>query len=149
MSQGILSIFRSRGISPLLGFYGVSDCLAFAILISHTSFQLYHCKLPRRYLESIHDTGNVEEGQVILSCTRSYDFQDPRQRGEWFDIVVALIEYLRSGESKVGFLNNSVERNMIHKENNDMDDDVCEGIVELDDGDNELQEAADEVSVRG
>jgi len=27
-----------------------------------------------------------------------------------------MIEYLRSGESKVGYLNNSVERNMIHRE---------------------------------
>jgi hypothetical protein len=87
-------------MSPLPGFYRVSDCLAFAILISHTSFQLYHCKLPRRYLELIHDMGNIEERQAILSCTRSYDFQDPRQRGEWGDILVALIEYLRSGGSK-------------------------------------------------
>ena len=41
---------------------------------------------------------------------------DPVQRGEWLDILVALIELLKSGESKVGFLNNSVERNMLHKD---------------------------------
>lgn len=36
-----------------------------------------------------------------------------------------MIEYLRSGESKVGYLNNNVERNMLHKENEvRMDDEV-------------------------
>jgi hypothetical protein len=35
-----------------------------------------------------------------------YDFCDPRERGEWLDVVIALIEYLRSGESKVGILKN-------------------------------------------
>jgi hypothetical protein len=44
-----------------------------------------------------------------------YDFCDPRERGEWLDVVIALIEYLRSGESKVGFLNKSLEKNMLYK----------------------------------
>jgi hypothetical protein len=47
-------------------------------------------------------------------------------------VFIALIEYLRSGESKVGFLNNSVERNMLHKDWQDNDvegDDVGVGEV--------------------
>ena len=28
-----------------------------------------------------------------------------------------MVEYLKSGESKVGYLNNSVEKNMLHKDN--------------------------------
>jgi hypothetical protein len=40
---------------------------------------------------------------------------DPVQRGDWLDVLIALIQYLQSGQSKVGFLNNNVERNMIHK----------------------------------
>ena len=51
-----------------------------------------------------------------LCATRLYDFCDPKERGEWLDIFIALIEYLRSGESHVGYLNARVEKNMIHKE---------------------------------
>lgn len=36
-------------------------------------------------------------------------------RGQWLDVLIALIEYLRSGESKVGFLNKAMERNMLNK----------------------------------
>ena len=39
-----------------------------------------------------------------------------QQPGEWFDIVVALIQYLQSGESRVGFLNKNAGRNMLHRE---------------------------------
>jgi hypothetical protein len=34
---------------------------------------------------------------------------------EWLDVLVALVEYLRSGESKVGYLNAAVGKNMLHK----------------------------------
>jgi hypothetical protein len=53
---------------------------------------------------------------VVLSSTKLYDVCKPIERREWLDVFIALIEYLRSGESKVGFLNNSLERNMLHKE---------------------------------
>jgi len=36
-----------------------------------------------------------------------------------------MIEYLRSGESKVGYLNNSVEKNMLHKENEQSEESVA------------------------
>ena len=51
----------------------------------------------------------------MLKSTKLYDFCDPDERAEWLDILIALIEYLRSGESKVGFLNRSLEKNMLHK----------------------------------
>jgi len=44
---------------------------------------------------------------------------NPVERGQWLDVFIALIEYLRSGSSKVGFLNNSVEQNMLHKDQED------------------------------
>ena len=50
-----------------------------------------------------------------MSATKFYDFCDPKKREEWLDIVVALIEYLRSGESRVGFMNKNVEENLLHK----------------------------------
>jgi hypothetical protein len=53
---------------------------------------------------------------VTLRTTKPYDFYDPKDRGEWLDIVIALIEYLRSGDSKVGYLNNQVLENMLHKD---------------------------------
>jgi hypothetical protein len=53
---------------------------------------------------------------VILSSTKLYDVCNPVERGKWLDILIGLIEYLRSGDSRVGFLNNSVERNMLHKD---------------------------------
>jgi hypothetical protein len=98
----------------------------FTIFITHTSFQLYHCHFPSSYLESIHlhppasspnphDLETASAPGVTLRSTRLYDFCDVDHRGEWLDILVALIEYLRSGESKVGFLNKSLEKNMLHK----------------------------------
>ena len=51
-----------------------------------------------------------------MSATRLYDFYIPGERGNWCDIVIALIEYLRSGESQVGYLNNDVMQNMLHKD---------------------------------
>ena len=54
---------------------------------------------------------------MILSASPLYDFVDPAQRGEWLDVFIALIEFLRSGESRVGFLNRALTRNMIHKVN--------------------------------
>ena len=52
---------------------------------------------------------------VTLRSTWLYDFCDVDERGEWLDVLVALIEYLRSGESKVGYLNKYLERNMLHR----------------------------------
>ena len=46
---------------------------------------------------------------------------NPVARGEWLDILIALIEYLRSGTSKVGYLNNSLENNRLDKDQ-DYDD---------------------------
>jgi hypothetical protein len=46
-----------------------------------------------------------------------YDVCDPDARGQWLDVLIAMVEYLRSGESKVGYLNNSVEKNMLDKDN--------------------------------
>jgi hypothetical protein len=73
--------------------------------------------LPSNYLIQIHDNGTLSEDapRVTLSVTKQYDFCNPTQRGEWVDILIALIEYLRSGESKLGFLNKSLEKNMLHK----------------------------------
>jgi hypothetical protein len=85
------------------------------VFLTHTSFQLYHCHLPSDYLRGIHDNGNVEGDGVTLSSTRLYDFCNPQERGEWLDIFVALIEYLKSGESRVGPLNNQIQKNLIHK----------------------------------
>ena len=51
----------------------------------------------------------------MLNRTKTYDFRRVEERGEWFDVFVALIQYLLSGESKVGFLNNSHPQNLIHK----------------------------------
>ena len=86
------------------------------IYIRHTSFQLYHCKFPQKYLQELYDDGEptTSEG-VILSRTKPYDFCKVDERREWFDVFVALIQYLLSGESKVGFLNNQHPWNLIHK----------------------------------
>ena len=94
----------------------VANFQAFAIFITHTSFRLYHALFPKSYLQSLHDTGSVHQ-EVQLSASRLYDMCDPDERGHWLDVLIAMVEYLRSGENKVGYLNNSVEKNMLHKEN--------------------------------
>jgi hypothetical protein len=75
---------------------------------------MFHCSFSKEYLCELHDLGNVNE-QVILSGSPLYDFCDPVQRGNWLDLFIALVEYLRSGESLVGFLNRFHSRNMLHK----------------------------------
>jgi hypothetical protein len=50
-----------------------------------------------------------------LRATKLYDVCNTVDRAQWLDILVALIEYLRSGTSKVGYLDCSHERNMLHK----------------------------------
>ena len=85
------------------------------IYIRHASFQLYHCKFPRQYLKELYHDGVPTSVGVTLNHTRPYDFRDVQERGEWFDVFVALIQYLLSGESKVGFLNNKHPQNLIHK----------------------------------
>jgi hypothetical protein len=89
------------------------------IYIQHTSFRLYHCYFPQTYLREMHKDGQppLDSPGVTLEKTREYNFADTDQRGEWFDIFVALIQYLLSGESKVGFLNNISPGNwnLIHK----------------------------------
>jgi hypothetical protein len=52
---------------------------------------------------------------VVLNRTKTYDFCEVYERGQWFDVFVALIQYLLSGESKVGFLNGEHPWNLIHK----------------------------------
>jgi hypothetical protein len=67
-------------------------------------------------LKDLYHKGKVEEGSgVILDRSKAYDFGDVRERGEWLEVFVALIQYLLSGESQVGFLNNSHPWNLIHK----------------------------------
>lgn len=84
------------------------------IYIRHTSFQLYHCQFPKDYLYELYHTGETT-GKVTLHTTKAYDFCDVAERDEWLDIFVALVQYLISGESKVGFLNKNHPWNLIHK----------------------------------
>jgi hypothetical protein len=69
------------------------------IYIRHASFQLYHCEFPRQYLKELYHDGVPTSVGVMLNRTRTYDFCDVKERGEWFDVFVALIQYLLSGES--------------------------------------------------
>ena len=52
---------------------------------------------------------------MTLKSTKLYDFCVPDQRAEWLDILIALIEYIRSGESRIGFVNKAMANNMLHK----------------------------------
>jgi hypothetical protein len=87
------------------------------IYIRHTSFQLFHCHFPQQYLRDLYNIGEADSAfdGVTLNRTKAYDFCKVDDRVEWFDVFVALIQYLLSGESKVGFLNNSHPWNLIHK----------------------------------
>ena len=65
----------------------------------------------------VHDNGLVNtEHPVTLKVTPRYDFCNREKRKEWFDIVIALFQYLQSGDSRVGFLNNNAPKNMLHKD---------------------------------
>jgi hypothetical protein len=67
-------------------------------------------------LKDIYDNGKPADDEgVALNRTKQFDFRDIEERGEWFDVFVALIQYLKSGESKVGFLNKNHPWNLLHK----------------------------------
>lgn len=110
------SLYSVHFSFPRFIFRGHLHLQAFAIFITHTSFRLYYAFFPQTYLQSLHDTGSVHQG-IQLSASKLYDICDPDQRCQWLDVLIAMVEYLRSGESKVGHLNNSVEKNMLHKDN--------------------------------
>jgi hypothetical protein len=82
---------------------------------SHSRFQLYHCKFTSEYLINLRDKGLAANNGVTLNRTKMYDFADVTQRGEWFDLFVALLQYLKSGEAKVGYLNRSHPKNALHR----------------------------------
>jgi len=107
----------------------------FTIFIMHTSFQLYHCTFPAPYLRAVrypppgtaHPNTSPSTtaagfgaasagGSVTLRCTRQYDFTRLDDRADWLDILVALVLYLRSGESRVGYLSRGMGGNRLHKE---------------------------------
>ena len=117
------SIHSGQIFAEMLGavchpeFFDHTSLEAYVIYIQHTSFQLYHCKFTQSYLHELYNDGKLDplsEG-VVLNRTKAYDFCKVNERGEWFDMFVALIRYLLSGESTVGFLNNRHPRNFIHK----------------------------------
>lgn len=104
----------------------------FAIFITHTSFQLWHCVFPVSYLRTVRyptetagtaasgTTGTEVSGTppssgVVLRCSRAYDFANVAERGAWLDVLVGLVLYLRSGESRVGYLSKALGRNRLHK----------------------------------
>jgi len=147
-------------LSPLVPWLMVHQM--FAILITHTSFQLWHCVFPVPYLRSVRwppetaapgptagTTATEVPGVsatsaavpgvsgtsaaavsatpatgVTLRCSRAYDFANVSERGAWLDVLVALVLYLRSGESKVGYLSKALGRNRLHKRPGDVDDEV-------------------------
>ena len=80
----------------------------------HTSFQLYHCIFPASYLKHVYETG-IADTSVTLNRTPLYNFADVVQRGEWFDIFVALLQYLIISESKVGYLNSNQPKNALRR----------------------------------
>jgi len=87
---------------------------AYVIYIKHASFQLYHCAFPQRYLRALYENGKPDD-EIVLNRTKFYNFAEPEERGEWFDVFVALIQYLVSGESKAGFLNKHHPANLLNK----------------------------------
>lgn len=89
----------------------------YVIYVQHTSFCLYHCNFPQSYLRSLYHTGEPTPGSAEVALTRSkeYDFANTEERAEWFEVFVALVQYLLSGESKVGYLNDARRENPVHK----------------------------------
>jgi len=105
----------------------------------HTSFQLWHCVFPVSYLRGVRyptetetagptssgtagtaettvsGTGVSAPSSVVLRCSRAYDFANVAERAAWLDVLVALVLYLQSGESRVGYLSKALRRNRLHK----------------------------------
>jgi hypothetical protein len=81
---------------------------------SHSQFQLYHCSLPKDYLKKIREKG-LADSYVTLNRTKLFEFGNLKDRAEWVDLFLALMQYLISGEAKVGYLNRHHPRNPLHR----------------------------------
>jgi len=60
-------------------------------------------------------SGTAATSSVVLRCSRAYDFSNVAERGAWLDVLVALVLYLQSGDSRVGYLSKTLRRNRLHK----------------------------------
>src|SRR6266516_2825332 len=91
---------------------------AFVIHGTHDIVVLYYVKLPNDYLAAIAKHGvNFRQysatKKVTLQHTKRFHLRKTAQRVEFFEVLVRLLWYLRSGESHVGFLHN-FEGNPLH-----------------------------------
>lgn len=84
--------------------------------IQHTFFQLFHCTFPQAYLRELYHDGELDPSTGSnLHKTKAYDFYKVDVRGEWFDVFVALMQYLVTGQSKVGVLDKAHPSDLTHK----------------------------------
>jgi len=82
---------------------------AFVIHVRHATFYLFYARLPNTYLRSISERGTKysPSTKIRLVQSRPYRMRKASDQAEFFRLLVGLFNYMFSGKSHVGYLNNN------------------------------------------
>jgi hypothetical protein len=82
------------------------------IHVRHATFYLFYAQFPNTYLRSISNCGvkytppqTSEKIQLVQS--RPYRMRKPNDQAAFFRLLVNLFNYMASGNSHIGYLNNN------------------------------------------
>jgi hypothetical protein len=82
------------------------------IHVRHTTFYLFYARIPNDYLRSISTHGVKytpprDSAQIQLVQSRPYRMRKLAHQAAFFRLLVDLFNYMTSGKSHIGFLNNN------------------------------------------
>jgi hypothetical protein len=77
----------------------------------HSELRLYHAVFPPGYLHDVYHLG-WPTAQLPLQKTRAYEMLVPRDRVDFFDVVVALVRKVVNGDVRTGYFGLSLSSPM-------------------------------------
>ena len=82
---------------------------AFVIHVRHATFYLFYARFPNTYLRSISERGTKysPSTKIQLVQSRPYRMRKASDQAEFFRLLVSLFNYMFSGKSHIGYLNNN------------------------------------------
>lgn len=90
------------------------------IHVRHATFYLFYAQFPNTYLRSISDYGTKYtpppgSTKIPLYQSRPYRMRKPAHQAAFFRLLVDLFNYMTSGNSHIGYLNNNPSNPYVHR----------------------------------
>lgn len=100
------------------------------IHVRHATFYLFYAQFPNTYLHSISDRGvkyipPPDSEKIQLVQSRPYRMQKPTDQAAFFRLLVELFNYMASGKSHIGYLNNNPSNPYVRRPVNDLCLSIC------------------------